>query len=1055
MFNLYYRNLQLLILTLVLIIVWGLTAFFSLPRLEDPELTPRFGIVTTLFPSATPDRVESLVTEKLEEELFEIEAIDHLTSTSRLGISIVEIELKDSVNNVDDVWSEIRDTISDTEPLLPQGALEPEFEIGSVGANALIVGLVWADQTPPNQAILRRLAENLQDELRGIPGTEEVEIFGDPEEEILVEIDPVDLTALGLTPQQLAQQIQASDAKVSAGQLRSETSNLLFEVLGELDTLERIRQIPIQFGATGQFTRLGNIAEIRKGIQDPPEEISLVQGRRAVVVAATVESQDRVDEWAEVARQRLAEIEQGLPAAVQLHRVLDQSRYVEARLNGVMGNLLIGASLVVSVTLIFMGWRSALVVGSALPLSTLMVFGSMKILGIPLHQISITGLIIALGLLIDNAIIVVDEVQGRLRSGIVAAEAVGQSTHHLVIPLLSSSLTTILAFMPIALAPGSVGEFTGTIGVTVILALTSSLILSLTVIPGIVGHLNHWLGIQRGSQWWQVGFANPRMSSIYRQKLAQLFKRPLIGVLLGLVLPLAGFMTFPHLPQQFFPPAGRDQIYIEVQLATQAAITETQSIVLAAHERIVDYPSVDQVHWFIGEGAPRFYYNVIGGQRNSPNYAQALVQLSSARGSKQLIQDLQVELDQTFPEAQILVRQLEQGPPFDAPIEVRIYGPDLNQLRDLGNQLRAELAAIPQVIHTRADLTEALPKLGLRLDEDEARLAGLDKTAIAQQLQAYLEGSIGGSVLEETEELPVRVRLSNQERADLNQIESLDLMPTSTSLGIPVSNSAASTGQASAPVPLSALGSVKLIPDLAIISRRDGQRNNTVQAFLNAGILPATILAQFQQRLADTGFELPPGYRLDFGGEAEARGSSIANLLSTVGVLAILMTATLVLSFNSFALAGLIGVIAFCAIGLGTGALYLSGYPFGFTAILGTLGLIGLAINDSIVVLAAIRAHPIARYGSPTAILEVVIHSTRHVIATTLTTLVGFVPLLFDATGFWPPLAICIAGGLGGATIMALILVPCVYLLLHHRIQPNLRPTQSPTPRSLIESHSG
>ncbi|MFQ3613298.1 MAG: efflux RND transporter permease subunit [Cyanobacteriota bacterium] len=1015
MSNLFFRNGQLLILTLILIVVWGLSSFFALPRLEDPELTPRNAIVTTFLPGASPERMETLVTDPIEQQLRELEEIDTLTSTSRLGISVIEVELKDTITNVDAAWSRVRDKASDAIPSLPTAATEPEVEVATISANALIVGLVWDLPGDPNYGVLSRLAETLQEDLRRIPGSKSVERFGEAEEEIRVEVDPVRLAQLGLTPQAVAMQLQASDARVSAGQVRGFDNQLLLEIQGELDSLERIRRTPIQVGSDGQVAYVGDIAQVRRGIREPLAAKAVLDGKSAVVVAAQVESQERVDEWAVRAHALLRTVQERLPNGIRLQVVLDQSRYVQARLNTVLGNLLIGAGLVIGVTLVIMGWRSSLIVGLALPLSCLMVFGSMKAMGIPLHQISITGVIIALGLLIDNAIIMVDEVGIRLRAGLDGAQSVGQSVRHMAVPLLGSTLTTVLAFLPIALAPGAVGEFTGTIGTTVILALTSSLMLALTVIPALVGRLGHLINAP-STAWWQIGFRSSTLSRGFDRSLRLTFGRPLLGILLGLALPLAGFAVAPLLPQQFFPPAGRDQFYIELRLPIQASLAATEAMVAQARQQLLTHADVRQVSWFLGQAAPRFYYNVLGGQENSPNYAQALVQLSQAADAD-LIRELQQELDRALPTAQVLVRQLEQGPPFEAPIELRLYGPDLEQLRTLGDDLRGILAQTPQVLHTRATLSEALPKLGLTLDEEETRRVGLTQAEVARQLDGYLEGMTGGSILEDNEELPVRVRVPQSVRAQVEQVGSLDIL-----------------GQQR--IPLSTVGQVNLMADQAVIARRQGQRVNTIQGYTPAGILPSQVLAAFQRRLDQSAFSLPPDYRVELGGEADARGSSIANLLSTVGVLSVLMLATLVLSFNSFVSAGIILVIAACAAGLGLGSLYLSGYPFGFTAILGTLGLVGLAINDSIVVLSALREHPLARWGDAVAVTQVVGRSTRHVVATTLTTLVGFIPLLFDATGFWPPLAICIAGGLGGTTILALYAVPSAHLLLNRSGKP-------------------
>ena len=366
------------------------------------------------------------------------------------------------------------------------------------------------------------------------------------------------------------------------------------------------------------------------------------------------------------------------------------------------------------------------------------------------------------------------------------------------------------------------------------------------------------------------------------------------------------------------------------------------------------------------------------------------------------------------------MKQLEQGPPFSAPIELRLYGSDLEELRRLGNELRAELNQVEDVIHTSASLTEALPKLALTVDEVRARRVGLDNQAIANQLDGNLQGTVGGSILEGTEDIPIRVRVADATSSELDRLSALDLV-------------APETGET---IPLDTLATVGFVPDFASIARYNGQRINTVKGFITAGALPSTVLQRFEKHMEAADFELPPGYSIRYGGEASARGNAIGNLFSTVGVLAVLMAATLVLSFNSFRLAVVIGTVAIAAVGLAVFALWAFDTLFGFTAILGTLGLIGLAINDSIVVLAALREDPKARYGDRQATIAVVFKSTRHVIATTLTTMMGFVPLLLDPTGFWPPLAIAIAGGLGGATLLALYYIPSVHLLLYRSSKP-------------------
>lgn len=1035
MSDLFFRNRRLLALTVALILVSGLAAFHSLPRLEDPEMIARNAIVTTLVPGGDAERVESLVTEKIEEELFDVEEIKTLESTSRSGISIIEIELEDEVVETEAVWSRIRDKLDDVGPELPEDALEPEFDEIEVRGYAMIAALTWDRDDETSYAILRRLAEGLEDHLRAVHGTENVELFGEPEEEITVEVDQARLAAMQLTVEGVARQVGRSDSKVSAGLMRNRsTGDLLIEVEGEMDSLARIRRTPIQFGREGQFVQLGDIAAIRKDIRRPSYDLALVAGKPAVTVAAFVDSDYRIDRWAADARRVIADFSDRLPSGVGIEIVFDQSRYTEERLAALLMNLALGAAAVVVVLLFMMGWRSALIVSLSLPLSSLMVLAGMNLLGIPLHQMSVTGLIIALGLLIDNAIVMVDEVRNRLAGGSPPAQAISMSVRHLAVPLLGSTLTTALAFAPVALMPGGAGEFVGTIAISVILALSSSLFLAMTVIPAVTGMTAPEQGdgpLKESGSWWSRGFSNRTLTAGYSWFLDRLFRRPLLGLALGAALPIGGFVAATHLIEQFFPPTGRDMFQVELEMPTYASIDQTETLARQVRSRMLDHPQVRDVHWFMGNSAPSFYYNLVTDQENAAHYAQGIVQLESAEGVVALIQRLQEELNASFPEARLLVRQLEQGPPFDAPIELRLYGPDISRMKQLGEDARTLLSAVPDVVYTDADLTESLPKLAVRVDEEQARLAGLDHRTIARQLDFALEGAVGGSLVEATEELPIRVRVPGSERGRLDRIASLDLL-------VPRSESAPfefvrrpNEGErraANAFVPVSALGSLMLVPERAVIRHRDGRRVNTVRGYITAGVLPGKVLNDFRTQLEQ--WPLPEGYEFEFGGEAAERDRAVGNLAGSVGVLMVLMVATLVLSFGSFRMAGIIGTVAMLSAGLGLGSLWLFGFPFGFMAIVGTMGLVGVAINDSIVVLAALRENARETRRDHTAVRNVVIHSSRHVLATTVTTIAGFVPLILEGGGFWPPVAVTIAGGVAGATLLALIFVPSAFTLL-------------------------
>ncbi len=369
MWNLFFRNRRLLVLSVALIAVAGFSSLQVLPRMEDPLLTPRFGIINTRFPGADAERVEALVTNSLEDALRQIEEIKELRSTSRAGISTISVELRDDIDATQAIWSRVRDKLSDVESGLPEGAFRPEFDEQDVKAYAAIVALKWRHDETPNWAILRRLAERLKDQLKAVAGTDEVDVFGDPQEEFLVTVHPAELVHQGLTFAEVSRQLAASDAKVSSGQLRSQQNDLILKLDTELDSLRRIADTPIRTGPKGQVTRLGDIATIRKAIEEPPAGRALVSGRPAIVLGVLVRDDLRIDQWMDKVHAELNRYRQTVSSGVELSLVFDQSQYVAVRLSGLVFNLVAGGLGIVLVIGLLMGWRNALVVGSALPLS--------------------------------------------------------------------------------------------------------------------------------------------------------------------------------------------------------------------------------------------------------------------------------------------------------------------------------------------------------------------------------------------------------------------------------------------------------------------------------------------------------------------------------------------------------------------------------------------------------------------------------------------------------------------------------------------------------------
>jgi multidrug efflux pump subunit AcrB len=484
-------------------------------------------------------------------------------------------------------------------------------------------------------------------------------------------------------------------------------------------------------------------------------------------------------------------------------------------------------------------------------------------------------------------------------------------------------------------------------------------------------------------------------------------------------LPVLGFCLAATLGSQFFPPADRDQFEVEVWLANGTSLNRTAGVAREIEAAMRAHEGIERIDWLVGGSYPTIYYNLVMDKDNDAAYAHGMIQGRDVETVNALIPRLQAELDARFPQAQVVVSPFGQGPPDEAPVAFRIVGPSLAKLKRYGDELRRIMHSEPAILHTRATILGGEPKLWFTADEYEVRLAGLTLQEIAGQFQGKLEGFLGGSVLEDLEQLPVRIRYSNARRASLDRISSVEL----------ISNEAAAHNGW---IPATALGEMTLRPETGSITRRNGERVNQVLGYVTDDALPLDVTRAILAKLAAQGFMLAPGYRLEIAGGSEEQGQAIAQLMTYVPVLAVLMIATVVLSFRSVMLAGVIGSVAVLSVGLGMLSLWLSGFPLGFNPILGSAGLVGVAINGTIIVLAAIRANPQARAGDKEGIVNETLGATRHILSTTLTTVGGFLPLLvFTGGEFWPPLAVVIAGGVGFSVLLSLLFTPSVYYLLY------------------------
>ena len=1002
-----YHNPYQLWLSLILLLVAGLSAFANLPRLEDPRLLNRFPVITTTFPGAAPEQVEALITKPMEDAMREVPQVAKLETTSSTGFSVVAIELDDSVNkdNQAEIIAKVREEMEQVE--LPAAALEPELSTNDGdGAYTLIAGVKWTGQGEPDRGRMTRAAEVIEDRLRQLSGTEYVKLIGEVTQEIQIDVDQRRLAQSGLSLLAIQQALAGADINGAAGALNQSQSNLNLNLSGSFDDLQRIRDIPLRVQDAQQL-RLSDIAQVSVGWKTPEETRTRVNGFPTVMIGARVNPQVRVDNWTQSAQVMLSEVGDELAQPIEVFEVFVQAKYTNERLDELGANLVLGAAIVLAVVFVFMGWRAALVVGLALPLTFSGVLFGLSLLGVQIHQMSVFGMIIALGLLIDNAIVMVDEVRTRLRAGDEPLKALTGSVGFLSGPLFASTLTTVLGFAPILLLNGAIGDFIGAIAISVSLALLISYVLSMTLLPALAARY----GGSAGHGFWANGLTIPPLTKAFRVLIYRMTQFAPIGVLVAMVPAVAGFALVGTLGLQFFPAADRDHFEVKITLPSTVSLAETEAALDQIEALVDDQLQPIQATWSFGESHPAVYYNQFREQRRNDSYLHGVLTFNSADESRAALAQIQPLLDQALPQARVVALPFGQGPAVAFPIAFRLFGEDLQVLADLGLQMRGVIQSHPQILHSNATISEDGLRMGFVANEARLRQVGMSLSDLSLQMSAATDGVVSGDLMDGLTDLPVRVRLQGDQRDQLSDLSGIQILtPTGQSLA------------------LSSLGDWQLQPEPGAITRFNGQRLNTLGAWLMPGALAIDVSAELAEQLAE--IDMPPGYRFEVAGESEEQGDSIGALAVNLPILLVAIVATLILSFRSVRLAGVVMLVGVLSIGSGLFALAIAGYPLGFNPILGTAGLLGVAINGSIVVLAAIQASPKARAGDPAALTEATLSCSRHILSTTLTTMGGFLPLILGGGLFWPPLAVVIAGGVGFSVLLGLVMTPAVYRLL-------------------------
>lgn len=1021
-----YNHPRVVWLILIIIVIAGFNSFTTMPRLEDPHMESRVVQITTFYPGADAERVEAEVSEKIERKVREIPEVKKVTSGSNPGISLITIELEDRVNDAKPITARLRDKVAEVTDL-PEGASAPDFSDTRIYAHSAILSLTWHSESPINYAILGRHAREIESRLRNLSGTDFVDVLGLPEEEIRISVDDAELAAFGMTMADIAARIRGSDARGAAGVVSDAANRMVVQVSGALDSLERIRRIPLGLDANGASLRIGDIARVERTFEDPASRLTYLDGYYGVVIAARMFENSRIDAWSVRVGRLLDEMQDTLPASIKLERIFDQRDYADERLNGLMGNLAEGALVVLLVLLVSLGWRASIVAASILPLTLLAALAITHTMGLRIEQVLVTGLIVALGIMVDNAIVITDEIQHLRLQGERRSVAVAKTVKKLWLPLAGSTVTTIIAFMPLILMPGNAGDFLIGVPAAVIASLIASYIIAFTIISAVAGRVVE--GKKAGPTpaddfkriWWRNGVEAKWLSGAFKKSLEWSVRRPLLSMAVATAIPLTGFVLASQLTEQFFPTSDRNQFRIQVYMPGQTSIEQTRGETERVYKHLQNFSEVESQHWFIGTRPAKFYYSMMAQNDGLVNVSEATVTVDSFQSIPALIPKLQEELTLLIPQATVLVREFGTGPPIPAPLEVRVLGPDLAVLERIGDDLRSVISRLPNVTFTRTTLKAGRPMINVRAREDDVSVTGLTLSQVESQLQALTSGVIATYVIEETQQVPVRIIADRANWSDITSIADMSLIGNTTRL---------EADRSFADVPVSAVADVELTTKVGTIQHQNGVRMNQVQAYLDFGVLPETAFQAMMTALEKEDLQVPPGYTIEFGGESEERDQAMSQLFGTVGLLMVMMVLAIVLTFNSFRMAFVTFAAAMQAAGLGLFSLWFFSYPLSFVVIFGLMGLVGLAINAAIVILSELRGRAGARAGNSDAVVEGVMSTGRHIVSTTITTVGGFTPLILAGGEFWPPFAVAIAGGAFLSMVVSFYFSPAAFIWL-------------------------
>lgn len=988
-------NKRLLGMVLTMLCLLGLAAYNTMPRQEDPSFPHRAGLLVVNYDGASVAAIERLILRPLSDELQQVEEVDVVTSTARTGVALVRILLEDHIYDTDAGWDRVRQAMERARLEFPADVGQMSLDDRQIDSPAIVLALSGS----ASMAHLSQSAERLKRDLSDVPGVSRIELEGDVSEQITLALDDAALFRLGIAPGAIMETLASRNQTTPGGFVVVNGRRLSILPNSEFTSLEAIRATPIDLPDGSQIP-LAAAAKVWRGPLEPAEPETWYDGERVVLLNMVMRegSTDAIRFGRDV-RERL-ELLRPDYAPLTIKEMFFQPDQVKERLDNLSGSLLLSVAIIVFVVFVGMGLRMGLLVASILPMVTLISLGLYNFGGGVLHQIAVIGVVISLGILIDNAIVVVENIQSRLDQGLERTRAVTGAVRELAGPLGAATGTTLAAFAPLLLSKGGTADFTRGIPVMIMLTLSVSYLLAISVVPLLAGRFLRPRQSVRQS----------RMAGVPR-RLGQLvtgYPKTLVGC--SLVIVLVSLALTPFMKQQFFPEADRPQVIVDLYLPEGTDQSRTAEMAADLERAIRARAETISVHRFVGFSGPSFYYNLIRSPQ-APNRGRLVVEVPALEDTTAMVSWIRRHAAESLPDMDLTVGVLGQGPPRVAPVEIRVFHASDATRAQATEQIFRALRHSRGAVDVRHDRDPGVPSLAITVDDAIAARYGLTRNDVAQSLLGQSFGMVAEQFRQEQDPIPLVLRSREGTALPLSRLMSVNIY----------------TGAGEA-VPLSALASSETRWEPAARYLRNGVAVNTVTANLAAGGSFSEALGDLERTLGEN--PLPAGTRIEYGGDAEGSGDANTALLTTAPVGVMLLLFFLLLQFNSFRRVGIILLtVPLAAVGIIPGLVF-SGSPFGFQSLLGVIALVGIVVNNAIVLLDVMDRQLAKGLAVAEAVQRAVEQRTRPILLTTATTVAGLLPLAFSSSTLWPPMAWAIISGLLASTVLTLLVVPAICRLV-------------------------